>query len=405
MLPDPDGGPPHTTMEPGADSNPRLAAPVADLGRSLPYEPSLDGVRGVAIAAVVAYHSFAVSGLGRWARGGFIGVSVFFTLSGFLITSLLLREQGQRGSIDVQRFWVRRIRRLSPAAAVTVAVVVALSAAHVLSARASDATAAIWSITNWHVILGGQERLLQTVVGPLGPTWSLAVEEQLYLLLVLAVLGASRAQHPRRVLGAVALMTVATSIALSNVISDWHPRLEFGTDVRAAEVAVGVGLALLLSGRRAPAWSTRTADLVAGTGLLVLVACFLLVDYDPPWLLRGGYAVISLVTAATIAGLLRHGRVEALLRGRGIVGLGRISYALYLAHWPVMSWLTRERSHLSGVAHASTQIAAAVVAAVFLHVLVEQPVRRGRPTALRPTLLAHLLVGAAITAVAWLTLA
>lgn len=357
-------------------------------------------MRGMAIAGVVVYHACAISGLGGWVRGGFIGVSVFFTLSGFLITSLLLREQQQRGSIDLGRFWVRRIRRLSPAAAVVVLAVVLLSAGHVLSARGSDAAGALWSVTNWNVIAGGEARLLRTIVGPLGPTWSLAVEEQLYLLLVGAVVLTSRTAAPRRALRNVAAFVIAASVIASNTISDWHPRLEFGTDVRAAEVAVGVALALLLSGPRAPAWSPRTADLWAGAGVVAIVAAFLFVDYDPPWLLRGGYTAVALVTAVTITGLLRHGRVERLMGQRWLVGLGRISYALYLVHWPVMSVLTSERLHLHGVRQALVQAAAAVLLAVVLHVLVEQPIRRGRLTGIRSTVAAHVAASALITALA-----
>lgn len=361
-------------------------------------------MRGVAIAAVVVYHACAASGLG-WVRGGFIGVSVFFTLSGYLITSLLLREHETTGAIDRRRFWVRRIRRLSPAATVVVLGVVGLSAGHVLAARASDATVALWGVTNWHVILGGQARLLQTVVGPLGPTWSLAVEEQLYLLLLVAVVLATALANPRRALGVVAASVTVSSVVLANTISDWHPRLEFGTDVRAAEIAVGVGLALVLSGPRAPAWSPRTGDLAAGVGLLALVVCFLVVDYDPPWLLRGGYTLVALVTAVTLAGLLRHGWLEAVLGRPGIVGLGRISYSLYLVHWPVMSVLSSERTRLHGAAQASAQIAAAVMVAGLLYVLVEQPVRRGPSIGARWVVLLHLGAASAVTALAWATIA
>jgi peptidoglycan/LPS O-acetylase OafA/YrhL len=398
---DPAADSPSTQHSPGPKGAPRTHLAHQN---AFPYEPSLDGLRGVAIAGVVVYHACASSGLHHWVRGGFIGVSVFFTLSGFLITSLLLREHEQQGSIDVRRFWVRRIRRLSPAAAVVVAGVVALSTMHLLSARASDAVAAIWSATNWHVMLGGDAELLQSIVGPLGPTWSLAVEEQLYLLLVVAVLVTGRSRDPRRSLGAVAVVVVVTSIVLANTVSDWHPRLEFGTDLRAGEIAVGVALALLLSGPRAPAWSARTADVVGGLGLAALVICFLFVDYHPPWLLRGGYAVIALVTAITITGVLRHGLLDRMLSGRAIVGLGRISYSLYLVHWPVMMLLTRERLHLHGVRHAAAVIVVAVVVAVVLYVVVEQPIRRGRPTALRPTLVAHVLAATAISVVAWTTL-
>lgn len=361
-------------------------------------------MRGVAVAAVVTYHACAVSGLG-WVRGGFIGVSVFFTLSGYLITSLLLREHEHTGSIDRRQFWVRRIRRLSPAASVVVLSVVGLSAAHLLSARASDATAALWGVTNWHVILGGQARLLQTVVGPLGPTWSLAVEEQLYLLLVVAVVLATATADPRRALAVVAGSVVVGSMVLSNTISNWQPRLEFGTDVRAAEIAVGVGLALVLSGPRAPAWSPRAGDLAAGLGLLAMGTCFLVVDYDPPWLLRGGYTLVALATAVTLTGLLCHGRLEVMLGRRAIVGLGRISYSLYLVHWPVMSLMTHERTHLDGVAQASAQVVVALLLAWLLYVLVEQPVRRGRSIAARWIVLLHLGAASAITALAWATIA
>jgi peptidoglycan/LPS O-acetylase OafA/YrhL len=368
-------------------------------GTGLAYEPALDGLRGVAIAGVLVYHAFAAAGHPGWLRGGFIGVSVFFTLSGYLITTLLLTEHHRRGRVDVGRFVSRRIRRLSPALLVTVLAVVVLSALDVLSAHASDATAAVWSVTNWHVIAGGESQLLRTIVGPLGPTWSLAVEEQLYVLLVLAVLASMRSRRPERTLLVVALGAAALSAVLAMTISRWNPRLEFGTDVRAAEVALGVALAVVLRSSRAPRWSRGRADAVATAGLLLIVSGFFWIDLTPPWILRGGYPVLALVSAATLAGLLARGRVAALLSGRGFVGLGRVSYSLYLVHWPVISVLTPGRLGFDGVAAAIVTIAVSLVVAVALHVAVEQPVRRMHTTA-RVTATGHVGAGLAVTALA-----
>jgi peptidoglycan/LPS O-acetylase OafA/YrhL len=370
----------------------------------LAYEPSLDGLRGVAIAGVLAYHAFAAAGQPGWFRGGFIGVSVFFTLSGYLITTLLLTEHDRGGDIDLGRFVSRRLRRLSPALLATVLAVVVLSELDLLSAHASDAVAATWSVTNWHVIASGESQLLRTIVGPLGPTWSLAVEEQLYLMLVLAVLASMRSHRPERTLLTVALAATALSAVLAMTVSRWNPRLEFGTDVRAAEIAIGVALAVVLRTARAPRWSDDQADAVAAVSLLVIVTGFFWIDLTPPWILRGGYPLLAVVTAATLTGLLAHGRVAALLAGRGVVALGRISYSLYLVHWPVISVLTPRRLGFEGVPHALVTIVASLGVAVALHLAVEQPVRRMRPTGARVTVAAHVVVGLAVTALAYVLL-
>lgn len=374
-----------------------MAGP-ATTSSGLAYEPALDGLRGVAIAGVVVYHACAQSGLDGWFRGGFIGVSVFFTLSGFLITSLLLHEHAQLGHVRLGRFVSRRIRRLSPALLVTVLGVVLLSANDVLAAHASDAAAAAWSVTNWHVILSGESQLLRTIVGPLGPTWSLGVEEQLYVLLVVAVMVALRTARPERTLVVLGLAAAATSVVLALTVSTWNPRLEFGTDVRAAEVALGVVLAALVRSGPLPSLTPVRGDALAFGGLAVVVVGFLAADLTPPFLLRGGYALLAVVSAALILGLLQHGRAAAYLSGRAIVALGHISYSLYLVHWPVMSVLTRARTGIDGVVLVVVQIAVALVVAAVLHVAVEQPVRRMRPTATTTAVATH--VGATLTVTA-----
>ena len=378
-------------------------APVAARA-GLAYEPALDGLRGIAIAGVLAYHALAAAGHPGWVRGGFIGVSVFFTLSGYLITTLLLTEHDRSGRVDLGRFVSRRIRRLSPALLVTVLAVIVLSALDVLSAHASDAAAAVWSVTNWHVIAGGESQLLRTIVGPLGPTWSLAVEEQLYVLLVVAVILSMRSRQPERTLLVVALGAALLSTVLAMTVSHWNPRLEFGTDVRAAEVALGVALAVVLRSGRVRPTTARQGDAVAWVGLAIIVSGFFWIDLTPPWILRGGYPVLAIVSAATLTGLLAHGRVAALLSRRALVALGRISYSLYLVHWPVISVLTPRRLGFGGVGHAALTAAVSVAVAVLLHVAIEQPVRRMRPTGARATAAAHVAAGLAVTALAVLLL-
>ena len=363
------------------------------------YEPSLDGMRGVCIIAVVVFHACAVAGLDGWMRGGFIGVSVFFTLSGFLITSLLLREHGTTGRIHLSSFWARRIRRLWPASFVVVLVVIILSATAHLAARASDAVAATWSVTNWHVIAGGEGKLLQTIVGPLGPTWSLAVEEQFYIVLALLLVVVARSRRPEVVLTTIAALGVLVPVVLSNVLTDWQPSLEFNTLLRMPELFMGVLLAVWHGGGRRRVGGAATADVVAGAGLAVLVGLFLFVDYSPPWLLRGGYALVALVAALTLAGLLQRGRVARLLSWPPLRWLGTVSYSLYLVHWPVMSVLTRDRTGYEGWLLAGIVVAVSVSVAWALHLFVERPVRRMR-TAPATTIVAGGLSAAALTALA-----
>ena len=330
---------------------PSTAAAAASSTSALDaYEPSLDGMRGICIAAVVLYHGAAQAGLTGWVRGGFIGVSVFFTLSGFLITSLLLREHSTTGGIRLSQFWSRRIRRLWPASFVVVTAVIALSARGPLSATGADAIAATWNVTNWHVIAGGDAKLLQTIVGPLGPTWSLAVEEQFYILLALLMVAVVRVRRPHRVLAVVAALGIVVPVALSNMVTDWQPSLEFNTFLRMPELFAGVLLAVWHRSRHRVGLGSTAGDALAGVGVAVLVGLFLLADYTPPWLLRGGYSLVAMVTAFTVAGLLQHGRVAAALAVRPLRWLGTISYSLYLVHWPAMSVLTRERTHRDGVA-------------------------------------------------------
>jgi len=393
----------------GALTSPSAAARRAET-TALPgvgYVAGLDGLRAVAIMLVLLFHACALSGLAGWARGGFLGVSLFFTLSGFLITSLLVREHDASGQVLLRRFWSRRARRLLPASLTVVAAVVVLSQVHGSGLGAlhlADAVAAIWSFTNWHVVASGEQQLLHTIVGPLGPYWSLAVEEQFYVVLAVAFLAVQRLRRPVPTL-AVLLGTVwFGSAVIAATTRGPQYRLEFGTDTRAAELAAGALLALAL--HRWPALvaaNRRGLDMLGAVALTVVVVMAFVVDYRPPWLLRGGYAGVSLLAVLVVAGILARQRLEQLLSARPLVFLGRTSYSLYLVHWPVILVLPESRTHLHGWANVGLTIAVALLVAGVLHAAVEQPLRRARADPAQVLVIS--LAGAlAVTGLAWTVL-
>lgn len=376
--------------------------PVAATSALDRYEPSLDGLRGICISGVVAFHALAFNGYSASVRGGFIGVSMFFTLSGFLITSLLLREQDGTGRIDLASFWARRIRRLWPASFIVILAVMVLSASHALSARSSDVIAATWSVTNWHVIAGGESLLLQTIVGPLGPTWSLAVEEQFYLLLAVLVALLARAGRGKQVLAAIAVGGVIVPVLLANAGTYSQQTLEFNTVFRLPELFAGVALAVWYRSS-SPRPSAAQADLMACVGLALMMCLFAFADYTPPWLLRGGYAGVAAVTALTIAGLM-HGRlVPRALSLPPLRGLGIISYPLYLVHWPVILLITHDRTGFDGPLRVAVGIALAIGVAWLVHATVERPVRQLRTSPAR-TLIVGLSAAALLTVTALVSL-
>ncbi len=166
--------------------------------------------------------------------------------------------------------------------------------------------------------------------------------------------------------------------------------------VARPELFAGVALALWVTGDRPPRWSAPVGDVAGGAGLAVLIGLMLFVDYSPPWLLRGGYGFVAIVSAVTILGALAHGRVARALGGRPLVALGTISYSLYLVHWPTILVVDEERTGLHRWPLAVVRIAVAVVVAIILHVVVERPIRHLR-TPWWPTVAAWLAASAAVT--------
>ncbi|MET0911539.1 MAG: acyltransferase [Ilumatobacteraceae bacterium] len=357
-----------------------MTAPAHVQGRGTAraaHHASLDGLRAIAVALVVLFHAGATSGLPGLLPGGFVGVSVFFTISGFLVTSILLRESAGTGSIDFGRFWARRVKRLWPASLAVVTSTVVLASTYWSGMQASDAIAGIFGYTNWHVIWSGEDQLLRTIVGPLGPYWSLAIEEQFYVLLTVAFVGCLRTARPVRSLTIVVVVGWCGSLLAQLSISGPQYRLEFGTETRGSEILAGCGLAILL--HRRPDIADRIGRVLAPAGCVALAVIVVIAatnDYDPPWLLHGGYSALSLVSSVLVLSLLVPNRLTSALARRPLAAIGVASYSIYLIHWPVILILTPDRVGLDGWGLVAVKVAAAGAAAAVLHLAIEQPLRR-----------------------------
>ena len=362
----------------------------------LTHQPALDGLRGLAVAAVLLFHGGHLS-------GGFLGVDAFFVLSGFLITSLLLAEARDGGGIALGAFWARRARRLLPALAGVLAGValyaVLFAKPDELANIRGDALATIGYFANWRAIFNSRDYwTLFRSPSPLDHTWSLAIEEQFYLVwpLVVAVLvrGCRGRAAAARLLVASVVLAVA-SLAWTLVIFDPAnvSRVYYGTDTRLASIVVGAALAAWL-GLRGPvrARSSRLALEAGALGALALLAiAWTQLAGSSDILYRGGLFVCALATVIVIAAAVhpRRGPVSQLLSFGPLCALGLVSYGVYLWHWPLYVVLDQSRVHLGGWPLLCVRVAATLVVAAVSYRFVERPIRRGvwtRPPARRLTL-------------------
>jgi peptidoglycan/LPS O-acetylase OafA/YrhL len=311
------------------------------------YLPGLDGIRALAVLGVLLYHADLV-----WMRGGFLGVDVFFVLSGFLITSLLLEEFDRSGRIDFKRFYLGRARRLLPALVLMLLVVATATAIWYPDAARQllgDTLASIFYINNWWYILADQSYFDFTGRPPLlKHLWSLAVEEQFYLIWPLVVFMVVRRLGRRGLLWvAVGLAVLSTAWMTVLSINSGFPELAdpsrayFGTDAHAMGLLIGAGLACVWRPGRLPETLRRGAVITLTTaGLLALVTTigfFLWVGEFTPWLYqRGGFTLLAIVVALLIAASTHPALPLGRWMGRQPMRyIGQRSYGLYLWHWPI----------------------------------------------------------------------
>ena len=355
-------------------------------GSRLSYLPGLDGLRGLAVLAVVAFHA----GFEKMV-GGFLGVSTFFTLSGFLITSLLLNESRRTGGVALRSFWGRRFRRLMPASLATLAAVVLLFGPLVATANQrvsmrGDVLSSVFDVANWHFVLSGSNYAdLFTSPSPLVHFWSLAVEEQFYVIFPMIVVGLWFLTRGRRALlmaglGALALASFAEPFVWS--MSD--NRIYFGTDTRAVELLLGALLAVALSSeslrrRLALRYRWRTAAIVAGGVALVVQAYWWWnLSQTSSWLYSGGLALYALLSCAVITAVaLPSGPLRSIMSIGVLRWLGARSYGIYLVHWPLFLAVRQTWPNLDRAVQTAIVVASTLVIAAASYRFLERPVRTG----------------------------
>jgi len=389
----------------------------------------LDGIRALSVLAIIAFHT----GLNS-VPGGFYGVDSFFVLSGFLITSLLVREWNGTGTIRLRRFWAGRARRLLPALFLLIAVIgIVLAVVPAVLATPNilgDALSTMFYVSNWYSIHNGVTYFsLSTQPSPLLHTWSLAIEEQFYLVWPLVVLGvlkvgtsrrssrsrrAGRAQarHAVDVLGGGRLLLVGpppvgddpawarrrrlhvlfavtilgslgSAILMAVLAPDGYTtRAYYGTDTRAQALLVGAAIAIGLTLWRdggAPRWFTRLAGALALAGMAGTAALWATTSETSTFAFSGGFMVASLAAGAVVLGCATAPRslVVRLLELPPLPQWGRISYGVYLWYWPVLLVMTGQRLHWGVYPLFLARVGVTVAIAALSYDLVEMPVRRG----------------------------
>ena len=346
------------------------------------YHPSLDGLRAVAMLVMLAYH-----GQFEWAKGAFLGLSQFFTASGFMITSILLRRSAETGTVNLVAFWSQRFRRLMPAALMTLLGIVLYGAtvANPLQVREipGQVAAAALQVANWYFILTEKSYIdLFAAPSPVQHFWSLAVEEQFYVFMPLVFVALIKFKSSLRSIAAVFLFGIIASTAWMiwlYVHGASLDRLYYGTDTRAAELLAGGLLAIILS-RYPLKPSARGRQILGAAGLVAFGAVVwgwthLELADGPIWL--GGYTLFALVNCVLIMSLLSGGILTTVLAWGFLPAVGRITYGLYLYHWPLFLWLDEEFTGLDGWPLFILRMSLTFTVAIVSYKFLEMPIRNG----------------------------
>lgn len=353
------------------------------------YIPALDGLRAFAVLAVIAYH------LGmQWAPGGLLGVTVFFVLSGYLITSLLLIEWDNTETINLPQFWLRRVRRLMPAIVLIIVCTAALCALFdhsLLTKLRDDMWAALLWVTNWWYIF--QDASYFDALGapsPLTHFWSLAIEEQFYLVWPVVLLVAHKTGVKRTTMRnatlIVALLSALEMALLYNPLDD-PSRVYYGTDTRAFSLLIGAWLAFvwpshMLGAQKSVHLTKQVRNVLDGVGIVALVALLgliVFVDGFSPFLYRGGILLASVLTAVVIAVMVHPASLLGRFAGtKPLVWIGLRSYGIYLWHYPL--FLLMNPRNFTGETPwwmYLVQVAVVFACAAFSYRFVENPLRKG----------------------------
>ncbi|MGB0115082.1 MAG: acyltransferase family protein [Ilumatobacteraceae bacterium] len=363
------------------------------MSNSFRYRPELDGIRALAVIAVIVYHLNS-----QWLPGGYLGVDVFFVMSGYLITSLLLLERRNSGRVGLAAFWSRRVRRLLPAMVVMVVAVAVYYAAFMSDLERvglrGDLIATLVYVSNWRFISSGQSYFEQYVsASPVRHTWSLAIEEQFYLVWPIVVAVALRWRRSSATVGIIATAGIVVSVSAMAMLydADDPSRAYFGSGARVHQMLVGVVLAVLLSRRGAEKVRSASRQLAFPAAVVLIVAACLLGDESALYY-RGGSFAIAVAAAVLIAGLEGGNVLRGPLSWPPLVVVGTVSYGLYLWHWPVITVIGAQFGDVSSLRWASVAVAFTGAITFVSYRWIERPIRQrstwaGRPVVPRLVLL------------------
>jgi peptidoglycan/LPS O-acetylase OafA/YrhL len=355
------------------------------------YMPGLDGLRAIAVLGVIAYHLKF-----EWAEGGLLGVGVFFTLSGYLITDILLNQVRRSGRIEFKSFWLARARRLLPALFVMLTVVMAwvtLIGPHQPGEFRAEALAAAGYVNNWWLIFNDVSYFARFAPPtPLKHLWSLSVEEQFYivwpLLLLLGIKLVPEVKYSTGVRFRLAAVTLGAAVVSGILMAIlYEPSLDpsrvyYGTDTRALELLSGAALAMVWPSRQlktnVPREARSMIDAAGVLGLVVIGLMFWRVSEFSPFLYRGGFALLGLASVLTVATLAHPAsRLGPIVGCRPMRWVGERSYGIYLWHLPIILLTTPESAHGPDLLRAALQVAATFGVAELSWRYVENPIRHG----------------------------
>ena len=389
-----------------APTRPRRAAPNLS---EVPYLPGLDGMRALAVVAVMVYHANP-----DWLSGGFLGVEVFFVISGYLITLLLMSEHERAGRIDLTAFWMRRARRLLPALFLMLFLLLTYSWIFewdTLGKLRGDLLASVFYITNWYQIWVGQGYGAVNDFVPLRHLWSLAVEEQFYVVwpvVMLLILSRTGTRRLSRVAGVFVLLALGVTVVTALLYEPGRigectttPDAYWSVADRCIEKANALYLStitrssgLLLGAAFAMVWrpvaimrgplrhASRLLDLVGLAGLLLLAFLnwqlhFMTPEGADPWLFRGGFLWTAIATLMLIAAVShRRTLTGRVLGNRFLLWIGTRSYGLYLYHWPIYQIIREVAGNVLTLPQFLLAMAITAVITEASYTLVETPIRR-----------------------------
>lgn len=347
--------------------------------------PGLDGLRALSVLAVIAYHLNM-----KWAGGGLIGVGIFFVISGYLITDQIINQWERYGRLNLIDFWIRRVRRLLPATIVML-LVVALWLFIVEPTRLyglkGDFLSSLLYVNNWWLIFHDVSYFESFgPPSPIGHLWSLSIEEQFYILWPLAlVLGLKTASRRGKLIAWILACAGVSALAMAMIyVPGTDPsRVYYGTDTRMFALLIGSALAVAWPSQKlkdtVTGTSRRMLDIFGGLGLLILlVLIYRINEYDDS-LYRGGFLVISIISAVVIA-VLAHpaSRLGWMMGCKALRWIGVRSYSLYIWHYPVIILTSPEGNpDKSSVLRVILQLVVSFLLAALSYKYVEEPIRRG----------------------------